>query len=209
MCRPDTLANNAKGGGGDEPGGHGRCNEAGDAQRGSYVDVDDGSELLRGGVDKVGGELVGHTDIIDCFCCRPYTNGSTNQSQHVLPFTFFCKERERRRDRRTEHADFDRLEFLEKCFPSRVIRRCEVDNERLGLYASTATASATCVDYIFVHSITHCIYEEERKKKPRTDIVYDSVEPGLVSCGEEDIESSSSKLDRKLASDAVRCARDD
>jgi hypothetical protein len=43
----------------------------------------------------------------------------------------------------------------------------------------------------------------------RTDIVYDGVELGLVSCGEEDIESSSSKLDRKLASDTVRCARDD
>ena len=48
--------------------------------------------------------------------------------------------------------------------------------------------------------------EEERT---RTDIVYDGVELGLVSCGEEDIESSSSKLDRKLPSDTVRCARDD
>jgi hypothetical protein len=27
----------------DEPGDHGRCDEAGDAQRGGYVDVDDGS----------------------------------------------------------------------------------------------------------------------------------------------------------------------
>ena len=48
------------------------------------------------------------------------------------------------------------------------------------------------------------------KKRPqRTDIVYNGVELGLVSSGEEDVESSSSKLDRKLASDAVRCARDD
>jgi hypothetical protein len=51
--------------------------------------------------------------------------------------------------------------------------------------------------------------KKKKKKKPCTYIVYDGVELGLVSCGEEDIESSSSKLDRKLASDAVRCARDD
>jgi hypothetical protein len=50
---------------------------------------------------------------------------------------------------------------------------------------------------------------DKHKKKPlsRTDIVYDGVELGLVSCGEENIKSSSSKLNRKLASDAVRCAR--
>jgi hypothetical protein len=48
-----------------------------------------------------------------------------------------------------------------------------------------------------------------KKLRLRTDIVYDGIELGLVSCGEEDIESSSSKLDCKLASDAVRCARDD
>jgi hypothetical protein len=51
---------------------------------------------------------------------------------------------------------------------------------------------------------------EGGKKRPRrTDIVYNGVELGLVSSGEEDVESSSSKLDRKLPSDAVRCARDD
>jgi hypothetical protein len=47
------------------------------------------------------------------------------------------------------------------------------------------------------------------KRPRRTDIVYNGVELGLVSSGEEDVESSSSKLDRKLPSDAVRCARDD
>lgn len=51
--------------------------------------------------------------------------------------------------------------------------------------------------------------KNNNKKTARTNIVYDGVEFGLVSCGEEDIESSSSKLDRKLASYAVRCARDD
>ena len=132
-----------------------------------------------------------------------------HRPKSALP-SFCCKEREGRRDRRTEHTDFDRLKFLEKCFPSRVIRRRKVDNERLGLYASIVTA--TCVDYInqpFIHSITHCIYEEEKEGKNRTDIVYDGVELGLVSRGEEDIESSSSKLNRKLASDAVRCTCDD
>jgi hypothetical protein len=91
--------------------------------------------------------------------CNTDGRAQTKVSTSFLS-SFFCKERERRRDRRTEHADSNRLEFLEKCFPSRVIHRCKVDNERLGLYASTATA--TCVDYIFIHSITHCIYEEEQ-----------------------------------------------
>jgi len=51
--------------------------------------------------------------------------------------------------------------------------------------------------------------EKKKKKVPRTDIVYDGVELGLVSCGEDDTKSSSSQLNRKLASDTVRCARDD
>ena len=48
-----------------------------------------------------------------------------------------------------------------------------------------------------------------KRGKKRTDVIYDGVELGLVSCGEEDVEPGFSKLDRKLASDAVRCARDD
>jgi hypothetical protein len=43
----------------------------------------------------------------------------------------------------------------------------------------------------------------------RTDIVYDRIELGLVPCGEEDIEARSSELNRKLASNAVRRARND
>ena len=45
--------------------------------------------------------------------------------------------------------------------------------------------------------------KKKKKKKDRTDFVYDGVELGLVSCSEEDIESSLSKLDRELAPDAV------
>ena len=49
----------------------------------------------------------------------------------------------------------------------------------------------------------------ETKKNRRTDIVYDGVELGLVPRGEEDVESRPGELNRKLASNAVRCARDD
>ena len=54
-------------GGGSAPGGHGWRNEAGDAQRSGHVDVDDASELFRGRVDKVGWDLVGHSDVVDCW----------------------------------------------------------------------------------------------------------------------------------------------
>ena len=101
---------------------------------------------------------MGHTDIIDCFIVRG--RGST-KSASALPS---------RGDRRTEDADFDRLEFLEKCLPSRLINRCKVDNERLGLYTSitTTTATATCVDYIHDTSILMRDKQkvEEKKRNP-------------------------------------------
>jgi hypothetical protein len=43
----------------------------------------------------------------------------------------------------------------------------------------------------------------------RTDVVYDGVKLGLVPRGEEDVETRFGKLNRKLASDAIRRARDD
>jgi hypothetical protein len=49
----------------------------------------------------------------------------------------------------------------------------------------------------------------KRVNKKRTNIVYDGVELGLVPCGEEDVKPGFSKLNRKLASDAVRRAGDD
>lgn len=47
------------------------------------------------------------------------------------------------------------------------------------------------------------------KIEGRTDIIYNGIELGLVSGGEEDVEARSGKLNRKLASNTVRCARDD
>ena len=49
----------------------------------------------------------------------------------------------------------------------------------------------------------------QKQTNGRTDIVYDGVELGLVPRGEEDVESRPSELNRKLASNAVRCTRDD
>lgn len=43
----------------------------------------------------------------------------------------------------------------------------------------------------------------------RTDVVYDGVKLGLVPRGEEDVETRFGELNRKLASDAIRRARDD
>jgi hypothetical protein len=48
--------------------------------------------------------------------------------------------------------------------------------------------------------------EESGEKGVRTDLVYDGVELGLVPCGEEDVEACLGELNRKLASNAVRCA---
>jgi hypothetical protein len=59
------------------PGGHSGRDEAGDTQRGGYVDVDDTSELLRGRVDKVSRDLVGHADIVDCLAERHVKNNKT------------------------------------------------------------------------------------------------------------------------------------
>ena len=48
---------------------HGRCDEASDAQRGGDIDVDDRSQLLLRGVNKVGWELVRDADTVDCPPC--------------------------------------------------------------------------------------------------------------------------------------------
>jgi hypothetical protein len=50
--------------------------------------------------------------------------------------------------------------------------------------------------------------EESGEKGVRTDLIYDGVELGLVPRGEEDVEARFGELNRKLASNAVRCARD-
>ena len=77
-------------------------------------------------------------------------NGRAAQSQYSSTLPFKGKETEKQR--RTEHANFNRLELLEKRLPSRIIRRRKVDDERLGLYTiGTVTVTATCVDYfIFI-----------------------------------------------------------
>ena len=69
-----------------------------------------------------------------------YTAACARYTKSALPFLLVRKERRGR----TEYADFDRLELLEERLPSRVVRRCKVDNERLGLY----TFTTTCLDYI-------------------------------------------------------------
>jgi hypothetical protein len=50
---------------------------------------------------------------------------------------------------------------------------------------------------------------EKKDKSVPTDVVYDGVKLGLVPRGEEDIETRFGELNRKLASDAIRRARDD
>jgi hypothetical protein len=47
------------------------------------------------------------------------------------------------------------------------------------------------------------------EENQRTDIVHDGVELGLVPRGEEDVKARSGELNRKLASNAVRGARND
>ena len=54
------------------PRDHGGCDEAGDAQRGADVDVDDCVELLLRGVDKVGRELMRDADTVDCPPSAPH-----------------------------------------------------------------------------------------------------------------------------------------
>jgi len=48
----------------------------------------------------------------------------------------------------TEHADFDGFELLEERLPPRLVRRGKVDDERLGLNATTAAAR---LDYLYSH----------------------------------------------------------
>jgi hypothetical protein len=48
---------------------------------------------------------------------------------------------------------------------------------------------------------------EEKEKSVRTDVIHDGVKLGLVPRGEENVEPRFGELNRKLASDAIRCAR--
>ena len=95
---------------------------------------------------------MGHADVVDCF-----VHGSVRASHKVGSSFSPCDERRGR----TEHADFDGLELLEERLPSRIVRRCKVDNERLGLYTFTATA---CLDYIPPHT-TFWVRKQEKKLK--------------------------------------------
>jgi hypothetical protein len=97
---------------------------------------------------------VGHTDIIDYFdVCRT--------RQHKSELFFLSLRGKKKECKRTEHADFDWFELLEKCLPSGVICRCKVDNERLGLYTSS---TATCVDYNHAQRFDESQQKVEEKK---------------------------------------------
>ena len=70
------------------PGDHGGRDEACDSQRGGHVDVDNGGQLLRGRVDKVGGELVGHADVV---YCAQNTHTKRQNDIYKTDFFFSCK----------------------------------------------------------------------------------------------------------------------
>lgn len=86
LCEQPAATGRERGGGGKEgggdiPGGHGRRDEAGDAQRGGHVDVDDVSEFFRGRVDKVCGDLVGYPNVVN----YPERGGKQRQQPFFVP----------------------------------------------------------------------------------------------------------------------------
>ena len=100
------------------PRGHGRCDEAGDAQCGADVDVDDRVQLLLGSVDKVGWKLVRDAHAVNCPPRQSHIKGLPKQNE------------------RTQYTNLNRLEFPKECFPPRVVRGCKIDYERFSLRAA-------------------------------------------------------------------------
>jgi hypothetical protein len=147
---------------------------------------------------------VGHTDIIDCFVFL-----SSHGRWHKVSSTSLGKE-----DRQTNAPSTPTSIGLSSSRSASHLESSADAKSTTNVLVCTPSLPLPQALTIFHYHAQQAILMRDNKSRRkmntlRTDIVYDGVELGLVSCGEEDIESSSSKLDRKLASDTVRCARDD